>query len=236
MDVYLRALREAAELLLGLDPYIYEIIALSLRVSGEALLIAMAIGLPLGTWLGLARFPGRGLAIAFINTGLAVPPVVMGLLVFMFLSRKGPLGMLDLLYSPGAIVTAQIFLALPYMVTVTISAVGSVPRDFRLQALGLGATRWQALWLVLKEARVSLMVGIMGAFGAIISEVGAAMIVGGNIRGETQTLTTAIVQETRMGHFERGVALGLILLAFAFLATWPLTRIQLGRGGRWLQS
>jgi tungstate transport system permease protein len=226
MDVLLEGLREALGLLLSGDPYVWQIIARSLQVSGGAVILGLLVGIPLGTWLGLARFPGRGLAVALVNTGLALPPVVVGLFVYVLLSRQGPLGGLGWLYTPSAMIAAQFVLAAPYVAAITLAAVGSVPPELRLQARALGASRWQALLLHLREARLSLMAAVAAGFGAVISEVGAVMMVGGNVRGETRVMTTAIMLETRRGRFATAMALGLILLAFAFAANAFITRVQ----------
>lgn len=231
---------EAFELLVTLNTYVYQVIALSLRVSGTAVLIGLIIGIPIGLVLGLTRFRGRSVLVAGVNTGLGLPPVVVGLFVMMMLSRKGPLGSLSLLYSPPAMVIAQVILATPYIAAITMTAVASLPREVRLQAMGLGASRLQSVWLVVKEARLGVMTAVIAGFGAVISEVGAVMMVGGNIAGtegnKTRVLTTAIVQESRMGHFGTAMALGLILLALAFTAMLLLTRMQEGSRGRWIKS
>jgi len=226
MDVFLDAIRQAVQLLLSGDPYLWQIIGRSLQVSGLAVLLGLLAGIPLGTWLGLARFPGRGVAVALVNTGLALPPVVVGLFVYVILSRQGPLGSLGWLYTPSAMVSAQFVLAAPYVAAITLAAVQSVPPELRLQARALGASRWQALLLHLREARLSLMAAVAAGFGAVISEVGAVIMVGGNVHGETRVITTAIVLETRRGQFATAMALGLILLAIAFTANAFITRVQ----------
>lgn len=226
MDVFLEAIREAFRLLVAGDPYLWQIIGRSLQVSGLAVVLGLLVGIPLGTWLGLARFPGRGLAVALVNTGLALPPVVVGLFVYILLSRQGPLGYLGWLYTPSAMIAAQFVLAAPYVGAITLAAVQSVPPELRLQARALGASRWQALLLHLREARLSLMAAVAAGFGAVVSEVGAVMMVGGNVLGETRVITTAIVLETRRGRFATAMALGLILLAIAFAANAFITRIQ----------
>ncbi len=226
MDVILDAAKQAIGLLLTGDAYLWSIIARSLQVSGMAVTLGLLIGIPLGTWLGLARFPGRGVAVALVNTGLALPPVVVGLFVYIMLSRQGPLGALGWLYTPSAMITAQFVLAAPYVAAITLAAVQSVPPELRLQARALGASRWQALLLHLREARLSLMAAVAAGFGAVISEVGAVMMVGGNVHGETRVITTAIVLETRRGRFATAMALGLILLAIAFAANAFITRVQ----------
>jgi len=226
MDVFVDAIRQAIQLLLSGDPYLWQIVSRSLQVSGLAVLLGLLAGIPLGTWLGLARFPGRGIAVALVNTGLALPPVVVGLFVYVTLSRQGPLGSLGWLYTPSAMVSAQFVLAAPYVAAITLAAVQSVPPDLRLQARALGASRWQALLLHLREARLSLMAAVAAGFGAVISEVGAVIMVGGNVHGETRVITTAIVLETRRGQFATAMALGLILLAIAFTANAFITRVQ----------
>jgi tungstate transport system permease protein len=223
MDVFLDAIRQAFGLLLTGDAYLWSIIFRSLQVSGLAVALGLLAGIPLGTWLGLARFPGRGFAVALVNTGLALPPVVVGLFVYIMLSRQGPLGGLGWLYTPSAMIAAQFVLAAPYVAAITLAAVQSV---LRLQARALGASRWQALMLHLREARLSLMAAVAAGFGAVISEVGAVMMVGGNVHGETRVITTAIVLETRRGRFATAMALGLILLAIAFAANAFITRVQ----------
>lgn len=230
MHLFWDSILEAIRLLGSLNAYVFQVIGLSLEVSGSAVLIGLIIGIPLGLWLGLSKFRGRSALVALVNTGLGLPPVVVGLFVLMMLSRRGPLGFLGLLYSPPAMVIAQVILATPYVAAITMSAVASLPPEMRLQALGLGASRAQAVWSVLKEARMGVMTGVIAGFGAVISEVGAVMMVGGNIAttdgNKTRVLTTAIVQESRMGHFGVALALGLILLALAFSAMFFLTRFQ----------
>ncbi len=226
MQIIIDALGEAFRLLVSGDPYLWQIIVRSLQVSGLAVLLGLLVGIPLGTWLGLARFPGRGLAVALVNTGLALPPVVVGLFAYVFLSRQGPLGALGWLYTPAAMVSAQFLLAAPYVAAITLAAVQSVPPDLRLQARALGASRWRAVLLHLREARLSLMAAVAAGFGAVISEVGAVMMVGGNVAGETRVITTAIVLETRRGRFATAMALGIILLIIAFLANVFITRMQ----------
>jgi tungstate transport system permease protein len=226
LDVFVDAIKQAFHLLVSGDPYIWRIISRSLQVSGLAVLLGLLAGIPLGTWLGLTRFPGRGVAVALVNTGLALPPVVVGLFVYIILSRQGPLGSLGWLYTPGAMIAAQFVLAAPYVAAITLAAVQSVPPELRLQARALGASRWQAMLLHLREARLSLMAAVAAGFGAVISEVGAVIMVGGNIQGETRVITTAIVLETRRGRFATAMAFGLILLVIAFTANAFITRVQ----------
>ena len=229
MDLFADTLREATRLLLQGNRYVLDVVLLSLRVSGVAVLLGIALGLPLGIAVGLGRFRGRGLVIALIHTGFALPPVVVGLFVYMLLSRAGPAGSLELLFTPAAMIVAQAALAAPYVAGISLAAVQAVPSDVRLQAAALGASRLRALGVHLREARLGIGAAIVAGFGAVISEVGAVMMVGGNIAGETRVMTTAIVLETRRGNFATALAMGLILLALAFAVNAALTRAQQGR-------
>jgi len=208
-------LLEALRLITSGDVYVWDVIISSLRISGLALAVAILIGLPIGVGIGFSKFRSRGSLVAVINTGLALPPVVVGLAVFLLLSRRGPMGELDLLYTPLAMILAQAVIAGPYIAAVSLAAAETVPADVRLQARALGASRVQATLLQLREIRASLVAAVAAGFGAIISEVGAVMIVGGNILGETRVLTTAIVTETRRGNFEVAIAMGIVLMGLA---------------------
>lgn len=232
MDVFLDSLREAARLLLSGDGYVWRILLLSLRVSGLAVLIGLLSGLPIGIAVGIGRFRGRGVAVALIHTGFALPPVVVGLFVYMMFSRSGPAGNLELLFTPTAMVLAQALLAAPYVAGISMAAVQAVPPDVRLQARALGASRLRALFTHLAEARLGLFAAVVAGFGAVISEVGAVMMVGGNIAGETRVMTTAIVLETRRGNFATALAFGLVLLLLAFVVNALLTRAQQARATR----
>jgi tungstate transport system permease protein len=208
-----------------------EIITLSLQVSGTALLFSTLIGIPLGVMMGLSRFAGRRLVIALLYTGMGFPPVVIGLLVYLLLSRSGPLGQLHWsfvpsLFTPGAMVAAQSIISFPLVAGFTMAAVMGVDSQLRQQVRALGATRWQTARAVLSEARVGVMVSIIAGFGSIISEVGAVMLVGGNIEGRTRVLTTAIVLETRKGNFDLALALGAVLLGLSFIANVAMLRLQ----------
>ncbi len=214
---------EAWALLTSADTYVWEVVLRSLSISGAALLLATLIGLPLGAFLALSRFRLRMPVVALVNTGLAFQPVVVGLAVYLLLSRSGPAGLLGPLYTPSAIILAQVILAGPYIAAVTLAALDGVPPDVRQQARGLGASQWQAILLHLREARASLVAAVAAGFGVVISEVGAVMIVGGNLLGETRVMTTAIVLETRRGNFGVAIALGAVLLAIAFLINLGLT-------------
>src|SRR3954468_18757040 len=186
MDILGSAIVQAVRLLLGGGAGVWRVTLLSLRVSLTATALSLLVGVPLGTWLALARFPGRGLVLAAVNTGMGMPPVVAGLLITIMLWRTGPLGELRLLYTPTAIVIAQVALALPIVVGLSAAAVQQLNPRLRLQILALGATRTQYLWLLVREARLPLIAAVMAGFGAVISEVGAAMMVGGNIQGQTR--------------------------------------------------
>ena len=204
-------------------------------MSGIALLIATLLGVPLGAALGLSRFVGRWLAVIFIYTGMGLPPVVVGLFVYMLLSRSGLLGQLDSplvpqLFTTGAMITAQVILALPLIAGFTMAAVLAVDPQLRQQVRALGATSWQVALATVREARVGVIVAIIAGFGAVISEVGAVMMVGGNIAGKTRVVTTAIVLETGKGNFDLALALGIILLCIAFLINGAVLALQ-GRNG-----
>jgi tungstate transport system permease protein len=231
MELLADAVRDAVRLLAGLDPDVRGIVLLSLRVSATAIIFGVAIGLPVGILLALARFPGRRLLIAIVHTGFALPPVVVGLLVYLLLSRSGPAGDLQLLFTPTAMILAQAILAAPYVAGVSLAAIQSVPSDVRLQARALGATRWRAVLTHVREARLGVGAAVIAGFGAVLSEVGAVLLVGGNIRGETRVMTTAIVLETRRGNFALAIALAMILLGIAFVINVLLTRMQQGRAG-----
>lgn len=226
MDVYWQGLLEAARLLFRGDPEVLEIVFRTLHVSGTATLIGLLIGLPLGTFLALASFPGRKLVVSIINFGMGLPPVVVGLWVWLTLSRYGPLGALGLLYTPTAMIVAQIIIAAPIITGFTIAAIQSLNPKIRLQILALGASRLQLLWLLLREARLGLLAAVIAGFGGAISEVGASMMVGGNLKGYTAVLTTATVLEVNKGKWEIATALSIILLLLAFGITAVLTTAQ----------
>jgi len=208
-----------------------EIVVLSLEVSGVALLISTVIGVPLGAYMGLNRFIGRRIVVALLYTGMGFPPVVVGLFVYLLLSRSGPLGGLNNpwipeLFTPGAMIVAQTIIAFPLVAGFTMAAVMGVDPQIRQQVMALGATTRQAAWTILTQARVGVIVAIIAGFGSIISEVGAVMLVGGNIEGRTRVLTTAIVLETRKGNFDLAMALGAVLLTLAFLTNLAMLLLQ----------
>lgn len=205
-----------------------EIVMLTIRVSGTALAIACVLGLPLGVSLGLAAFPGRRVVQVVISTGMGLPPVFVGLLVYLLLSREGVLGPLDWLFTPAAMIVAQSILAFPIAAGLTSAAVRSVSPEFVLQMQSLGAGPWQARWLVIRQARRGVLSAVLAAFGRIIAEVGAVMLVGGNIAGRTRVLSTAIVLETRQGNFEFALGLGIVLLGLALLGNALFLRLEGG--------
>ena len=226
MDLLLSGFREAVRLVIGGDPEIWSILFLSLQVSGSATFIALALGIPAGAALALASFPGRTLLVTAVNTGMGLPPVVVGLFVSMLLWRSGPLGGLEILYTPAALVVAQAVIAAPLVTGITLAAVQNVPEKFRLQLLALGASRAQMVRVVLRQARLPMLAAVMAGFGGIISEIGASMMVGGNIKGQTRTLTTAMALETSKGNFDVAIALSILLLTLVFGVNWALTSIQ----------
>ena len=227
MDLLVEALREARDLLLSGDRDVYAITARTALIAGSSTLLAMLIGIPLGMALALLRFPGQRMVLAVTNAGMGIPPVVAGLFVAIMLWRSGPLGELRLIYTPGAIVIAQAFIATPLIMAITAAAVMSLPQALHLQLRAMGANQFQYLWLLAREARLPLLAAVMAGFGAVVSEVGASMMVGGNIAGETRVLTTATVLEVSKGEFGGALALGFILLALIFAVSVTLTSLQL---------
>jgi tungstate transport system permease protein len=216
----------ALRLLLSGDPGLWQIIALSLYVSGAALVISAILGVPAGAWLGLRAFPGRRLIVLLIYTGMGLPPVVVGLIVYLALSRAGPLGVLGWLFTPRAMIIAQTIISLPLVAGLTMSAVEGVGDELRRQLRALGATDSQIARSVLWEARGGMLVALVAGFGSIISEVGAVMLVGGNIEGSTRVLTTAIVLETRRGAWDQALALAIVLLALTFALNGVALRVR----------
>lgn len=217
---------EALRLLATGDEDTWAITALSLRVSLLATLLALVVGVPLSAAVALGRFPGRRVLLAAANTGMGLPPVVVGLFVTVLLWRSGPLGTFGLLYTPAAMVLAQAVIATPVVVALSAAALQQVDPDFLVQMQGLGASRGRAMAALLAEARLPLLAAAMAAFGAVVSEVGAALMVGGNLAGETRVLTTAAVLATSRGQFALAIAFGLILLVIAFAVNLALTLAQ----------
>jgi tungstate transport system permease protein len=226
MDSILSGFAQALSLILHLNPELFGIILLSLEVSGIALVISTAIGLPAGALLGLKRFPGRDVAISATNTLMGLPPVVVGLFLYLLLSRRGPLGFLGLLYSPSAMIIAQTILAIPIVTALCHSAIISVDPIIRQAARTLGATPAQETLAVIREARYGILSALLAAFGRVMAEVGAILIVGGNIAGYTRVMTTTIALETDKGNFELALALGIILLAISFIVNAALHAVQ----------
>ena len=226
MDLILEGIKKAFWLLITFDPEVMSITFLSLQVSGLATLISLFIGISIGTTVALSRFPGRTVVVSLINTGMGLPPVVVGLFVTIFLWRNGPLGVLGILYTPTAIIIAQIVIAAPIVMGISLAAMQHLPPKLRLQILALGATRLQMVWILVKEARLPLLAAVMAGFGGVISEVGASIMVGGNIKGYSRVLTTATVMETSRGNFDIAIALSVILLLLAYFINFILTRIQ----------
>jgi tungstate transport system permease protein len=227
MGLVWEGIREAVRLIAEGDAFVYSTTARSLYVSGLATLFSLVLGVPAGAFLAYQRFPGRALVMTLVNTGMGLPPVAVGLVVALILWRSGPLGEMRLIYTPWAMVIAQALLALPIVTGFTAAALAAQRPGLRLQLFGIGASRWQALWILLKEARLPIVAAIMAAFGAAISEVGASMMVGGNIAGQTRVLTTAVVLETSRGEFGPAIALSLILVALVFAVNLVLTSVQL---------
>lgn len=226
MDLIWEGLRQALALLLALDPEVLGITLLSLKVSGIATLISVLLGLGAAVAVALNDFPGKRVVIALMNTGMGLPPVVVGLFVTVLLWRNGPFGFLGILYTPAAIILAQAVIATPIIAGLGLAALQHLPPALRLQILSLGATRSQMIWLLLKEARLPLLAAVMAGFGGVISEVGASIMVGGNLKGSTRVLTTATVMETSRGNFEVAFALSFILLVLAFSVNALLTHLQ----------
>ncbi len=226
MNDIIQGVIRAFELIFSFNPNLYEVIGLSLYVAGVSLFFSTLVGIPIGALLGLARFPGRRLVMALLYTGMGFPPVVIGLFVYLMFSRSGPFGQLGWLFTPRAMSVAQMIISFPLVAGFTMAAVMAVNPNLRPQLRALGATNWQATVAILMEARVGVIVSMAAGFGAVISEVGAVMLTGGNIAGKTRTLTSAIILETQKGNFALAIALGIILLLLSFMANLVMTRMQ----------
>jgi tungstate transport system permease protein len=226
MELLIDGLKKAIEMILSGDPEIFQITWLTLKVCLISILFSTLLGLPLGILLGLTRFRGRKLFLLFINMGMGLPPVVAGLWITMFLWRSGPLGGWSLLYSPTAIVMAQVLVSLPIITSLICSAFQQINDKMLLQIKALGATKLQTLVILVKQSKIAILAAIMAGFGRVIAEVGAAMMVGGNIQGDTRILTTTIVMEVSKGNFDIALALSFILLTVALLITAILTFLQ----------
>lgn len=216
----------AARLLLSGDPEVWQVVWLSLRVSLTATAVALLLGVPVGTLLALRPFPGRSLAVGAVNAGMGLPPIVAGLVISLLLFRNGPLGGLRWLYTPRAMIVAQAVIATPVVAGLTYAALRGLDPRYRLLLRSLGASPWRSARWLLREARLPLIAAVIAGFGAVISEVGAAMMVGGNIRGQTRVLTTATVLETGRGNYESALALSFVLLAVTYAVVLGLTLLQ----------
>jgi tungstate transport system permease protein len=226
VDLIVEGIWKALLLLFTLDTEVLSITLLSLAVSGAATLISLVLGVSLGFAIALTEFHGKKFVISTINTGMGLPPVVVGLFVSIFLWRNGPFGFLGILYTPLAMVIAQTIIAAPLVMGITVAAIQHLPRNLRYQILALGATRLQMMRLLVREARLPLLAAVMAGFGGVISEVGASIMVGGNIKGYTRVLTTATVMETSRGNFDIAIALGIIVLVLSFIINAMLTHVQ----------
>ncbi|PKM98496.1 MAG: tungstate transporter permease [Elusimicrobia bacterium HGW-Elusimicrobia-3] len=226
MEFIIEGFRKALHIILSGNPEVLSIARLSLTVSLAATALAVLAGVPLGSWIAVKKFPLKKLVIAMVNTGMGLPPVVAGLVVMLFLARSGPLGFLNWLYTPKGMIIAQFIIALPIITALSISAMQNVDPKFYNQILALGASDRQAVWVCLKEIRLTMVAAVIAGFGRLVAEVGAVMIVGGNIRHQTRMLTTATVMETQMGNFDMAIAIGLVLLALGFAVNLALTLIQ----------
>ncbi|HEX7475101.1 MAG TPA: ABC transporter permease [Dehalococcoidales bacterium] len=231
MDIIWEGIKQAFILLIHGDPTVLRVVGLSLLVSGTATALSLVIGIPAGSALGLSRFRGRRVLLALVNAGMGAPPVVVGLIVTIFFWRTGPLGVLHLIYTPTAMVVAQFVIAVPVVMGFTTATMQNLDPKLRLQILALGASRLQMVWLLLKEARLPLLAAVMAGFGAVISEVGASQMVGGNITGQTSVMTTAILGEVSKGDFALAMAFSVILMILVLLVNYVLTTVQQrGRG------
>jgi len=226
MDLIWQGIVEAFKLLIHGDLEMLRITGLSLAVSLSATVVSLVLGIVAGTVIGLNKFPGRKFIISIVNTGMGLPPVVVGLVVMIFLWRGGPLGFLHILFTPTAMVIAQVIISLPIIMGFTLASIQQFDSKMRFQILALGASRYQMLWLILKETRLPLLAAVMAGFGGIISEVGASTMVGGNIMDQTRVLTTAIVMESGRGDFGLAIALSVILMILVYTVNLILTMIQ----------
>jgi tungstate transport system permease protein len=226
MSIIFEGIKKGFLLVITADTEVIRILILSLVVSGSAVFISLFLGIPAGVLLAMKDFPGKKIIISLINTGMGLPPVVVGLFVTVFLWRSGPMGFLKLLYTPQAMVIAQVIIAFPIVAGLSMSAIQQLDRNIYIQTLAMGASKWQVFVVMLKEARLPLLAAVMAGFGGVISEVGSVMMVGGNIKNQTRVLTTAIVMETNKGNFDIAFALAGILLLITFMVNLILTLIQ----------
>jgi len=226
VELIIQGIIKAFELIVTFDPEVMGITWLSLKISGTATFISLFVGVSIGTVVALNNFFGKRLVISLINTGMGLPPVVVGLFVTMMIWRSGPFGFLEILYTPYAMIVAQAIIATPIVMGISLAAIQNLPPNLRLQILSLGASRLQMVWVLIKEAKLPLLAAVMAGFGGVISEIGASIMVGGNIKGYSRVLTTATVMETGKGNFDIAIALGIILLLVAFTINALLTQIQ----------
>jgi tungstate transport system permease protein len=231
MDIIITGLLEAFKLLAQGDPEVMEITLMTLKVSGLATVLSVMVGIPLGIFLALKKFTGRNFIVSLVNTGMGLPPTIAGLWVSILFWRYGLFGYFNIMYTPLAMLIAQFVIASPLVTAFTIAAIQNIDVKLRLQIKALGASTRQFYWLLIKEAKLPLVAAVIAGFGGVISEVGASMMVGGNIKGQTRVLTTATVMEVSKGNFDIALALGTILLFFAYGITFILTIIQ-QRGGQ----
>jgi tungstate transport system permease protein len=216
MEFLLDSFYSALLLLWSLDPELLNIVSVSLKVSSSSTLIASLVGIPAGFLIAFREFPGKRLLITILNTLLALPTVVVGLFVYAFITRRGILGVLDLLYTQKAMVIGQVILIVPIVTVFTVSAISRIDERYRKTAMTLGANALQTAWVIIREARFAIMAAVIAAFGRVIAEVGISMMLGGNAKGFTRTMTTAMALEYDKGEFVLGVALGIVLLAISF--------------------
>jgi len=226
MELIVQGIIKAFELIISFDPEVMGITWLSLKISGTATFISLFFGVSIGAGVALTDFPGKRIVISLITTGMGLPPVVVGLFVTIMIWRSGPLGFLEILYTPYAMIIAQAIIATPIVMGISLASIQSLPANLRLQILSLGASRLQMAWVLIKESKLPLLAAVMAGFGGVISEVGASIMVGGNIKGYSRVLTTATVMETSKGNFDIAIALGIILLILAFLVNLLLTHVQ----------
>jgi len=231
MELIWQGLVQAVQLVFRGDRELYQIAWLTIRVTGSATLVSILLGVPLGAFLGLTNFPGRKWVQSLLNSSLGLPPVVVGLWVSLLLWRSGPLGFMRIMYTPAALIAAQVLIAMPKVAALTMAGVMQTDQGLSVQLTGLGANRWQAIWLVIRESQLSIIAACLAGFGAVVAEVGAAMAVGGNIRHQTRILSTAIVLEVNRGNFDLALALSFILMTISYVVALALTLMQQRRHG-----
>ncbi len=226
MNLFIEGILKAIEMLISGDREIFQITITTLRVCLTAILISTVVGIPLGVLLGLKSFPGKRMVLVFVNIGMGLPPVVAGLYITMLLWRSGPLGSFGLLYTTHAIIMAQVLVSLPIIIGLTSAAFQQIDSKMLMQIKALGATKFQRISLLLRETKLAILAAIMAGLGRVLAEVGAAMMVGGNIKGDTRILTTSMVMEVSKGNFDVAIALSFILMTLAFIITFLLTSLQ----------